>query len=422
MVSHRRSSETATPHLRSKFRRVTCDHEQMKIAFHDLKSQIRIGLLEAEEVFASLAIPLMKLVGLKTAEMSTEGRFSTIIIQTNTDSLHQNFGSDSGEFGSSDRNRRSAKEEIYAAKAAVAGRLVMEKQKDQLVQLVGILKHIETQVNARQSHMVKTLTHRRLYIQKFFRRAVDYLSSVDRVDHRTFQIAILKLLRAVFDEMGAVLGSVETDVDDLLVDLGEQMCDPMVEYVEGVKADLSEGSCVRLVGLVKEMAMEAGEARVEMEAARSRAAVAEAKRVEALSRLREAENNVCKLKECLKFLPEPHKASTKVKPFAQQMFLSMEKEKANDEVLLWEILEKKREYHTPQSPFGPKELLSFEPNNKRQKSTKVKPAAVTSTYSLRSDTTLSDARIPLGSSPSVTIQRAASLKLKQMSSPKMRRA
>lgn len=46
-------------------------------------------MMEAEEVFASLAIPLMKLVGLKTAEMSTEGRFSTIIIQTDTDSLHQ---------------------------------------------------------------------------------------------------------------------------------------------------------------------------------------------------------------------------------------------------------------------------------------------------------------------------------------------
>ena len=46
-------------------------------------------MMEAEEVFGSLEIPLMKLVGLKTAEMSTEGRFSTIIIQTDTDSLQQ---------------------------------------------------------------------------------------------------------------------------------------------------------------------------------------------------------------------------------------------------------------------------------------------------------------------------------------------
>lgn len=42
--------------------------------------------MEAEDVFASLAIPLMKLVGLKTVEMATEGRFTSFIIQTDTDS------------------------------------------------------------------------------------------------------------------------------------------------------------------------------------------------------------------------------------------------------------------------------------------------------------------------------------------------
>lgn len=202
------------------------------------------------------------------------------------------------------------KEEICAAKAAMAGKLVMEKQKDQLIQLIRILKRIETQVNARQSHMVQTLTHRRLYLHKFFHRAIDYLSTVDRVDHQTFRISVLKLLRSAFHEVGAVLGSVESDVEELLQDLGAQMCDPMVEYVEGVKADLSDGGCVRLVGLVKEMAMVAREVRVELEAARNKASVAEASRFEALSRLREAEDNVSKLKECLKLLPEPNKASS----------------------------------------------------------------------------------------------------------------
>ncbi|KAM1577600.1 hypothetical protein ACFX1Z_039253 [Malus domestica] len=43
---------------------------------------VRDKMLEAEEVFASLTIPLMKLVGLQTPEMVTEGRFSTIVIQT----------------------------------------------------------------------------------------------------------------------------------------------------------------------------------------------------------------------------------------------------------------------------------------------------------------------------------------------------
>lgn len=39
-------------------------------------------ILKAEEVFSSLAIPMMKLVGLKTVEMAKEGRFSTFIIDT----------------------------------------------------------------------------------------------------------------------------------------------------------------------------------------------------------------------------------------------------------------------------------------------------------------------------------------------------
>ncbi|VVA19299.1 PREDICTED: LOC18776055 [Prunus dulcis] len=396
MGSHRRLSETSAPELRSKLRRVVSGHEQMKIAFHQLKSQIRIGLFQAEEVFASLAIPLMKLVGLKTVEMANEDRFTTIIIPANTDSHRQSFGS-----GSSDRNRLSVKEEICAAKAAMAGKLVMEKQKDQLIQLIRILKRIETQVNARQSHMVQTLTHRRLYLHKFFHRAIDYLSTVDRVDHQTFRISVLKLLRAAFHEVGAVLGSVESDVEELLQDLGAQMCDPMVD-------GLGEGD-----------AMAAREVRVELEAARNKASVAEASKFEALSRLREAEDNVSKLKECLKLLPEPNKASSAkvTKAFAPHKFLGMEKEQANDEKLLWALLEKKRKYQTPESPPGPSKLLPLPSIYKRQRSTRAKPTAVTRTYSPRARTTPRlDARIQLGSSPSATIQKAAPPK---QISPKM---
>ncbi|EYU24530.1 hypothetical protein MIMGU_mgv1a0244071mg, partial [Erythranthe guttata] len=69
-----------------KLRRIVSSHEQLKIAFDQLHRQIRTGLLEAEDVFASLAIPLMNLVGLKTVEMAAEGRFSTVI--TSIDRSH----------------------------------------------------------------------------------------------------------------------------------------------------------------------------------------------------------------------------------------------------------------------------------------------------------------------------------------------
>lgn len=75
-----REPEPEPESLKLKMRSMVARHEQMKRAFTELKSQISIGLLEAEDVFASLAIPLMKLVGLKTMEMANEGRFTTIIL------------------------------------------------------------------------------------------------------------------------------------------------------------------------------------------------------------------------------------------------------------------------------------------------------------------------------------------------------
>ncbi|KAJ0571079.1 hypothetical protein HanHA300_Chr05g0185441 [Helianthus annuus] len=67
--------------LHLKLARIISRQDQLKISFNHLKSQIKIGLLEAEDVFSSLAVPLMKLVGLKTAEMAEEGRSSTIFMK-----------------------------------------------------------------------------------------------------------------------------------------------------------------------------------------------------------------------------------------------------------------------------------------------------------------------------------------------------
>ncbi|KAH7867376.1 hypothetical protein Vadar_032622 [Vaccinium darrowii] len=82
----RKSPSPSTAELRSKLSRIFSRHEQMKLAFHHLKSQIKIGLLEAEDVFESLAIPLMRLVGLKTVEMAKEGRFSSIVTDMDANS------------------------------------------------------------------------------------------------------------------------------------------------------------------------------------------------------------------------------------------------------------------------------------------------------------------------------------------------
>ncbi|KAB5529403.1 hypothetical protein DKX38_019484 [Salix brachista] len=85
VIGHRRS-----PISPSKLTKIVSLHEQMRISYQQLKSQIDTGLVCIKqkkclrlEVFASLSIPLMKLVGLKTVDMASEGRFTTIVIDDN---------------------------------------------------------------------------------------------------------------------------------------------------------------------------------------------------------------------------------------------------------------------------------------------------------------------------------------------------
>lgn len=115
---HRRESEAE---LRLKLTSMVARYQDMKTAFTDLKSQINVGLLQVytlvlpfsirsfdydlilfvtntstnkkiqvEEVLASLAIPLMNLVGLKTEEMAQGGQLNTIIVNNN-DFDHENL-------------------------------------------------------------------------------------------------------------------------------------------------------------------------------------------------------------------------------------------------------------------------------------------------------------------------------------------
>ncbi|XP_039018059.1 uncharacterized protein LOC120149288 [Hibiscus syriacus] len=76
----RDSASESTASIGAKLTRLASWHDQVKVAYQQLKSQIKSGLGEAEDVFYSLVIPSMKLVGLKTEEMAEEGRFNTIVV------------------------------------------------------------------------------------------------------------------------------------------------------------------------------------------------------------------------------------------------------------------------------------------------------------------------------------------------------
>ncbi|KAL3655102.1 hypothetical protein CASFOL_000888 [Castilleja foliolosa] len=392
--SRSRSHATTPPFpsaeaIKSKLWRIVSRHEQLKVAFYQLHSQIKTGLLEAEEVFASLAIPLTKLVGLKTVEMAAEGRFSNIVTAV---------------------DRAQSQEENYMIRATTAGDELMERQKLQLMQLIRLLKKIEFQVNSSQNSIVQNLTDHQARIKMFVLKAFKYVSAIHQSNQRNdLPHMMLKILKATYDQVGVALGSVEAGVDDMICELAGKMCNPMVEYVNGLKVELKAGACSRLLDVVKEMdgAMKVRE--FELDQARNQTRLAEQSRVEALGKLMKSEEMARKMAVSLGLVIEDSPKSEEI--LAQKKPLSSKDDQAKDENLLWELLRKKRKCQVPDSPLGPKELLGIGTHNKKLKTTRaiatVSHRPVTRSRSNTPDVQSSfiKSRMLLGSSPPATTQK-----------------
>ncbi|OMO52341.1 hypothetical protein COLO4_37262 [Corchorus olitorius] len=304
------SASESTTDIRIKFTRLVSRQEELKVAFNQLKSQIKIGLAEAEDVFASLAVPLMKLVGLKTEEMADEGRFTTIIVDNDLSPNMLRNGliaespvisptADGGEWN----NQIQRKEESCATKFKIAREEFFEKQKSQLMQLVHLLRQVENRVNFHQDDILQGLTTQRGSLQKLFQKVVYCISSFHSQNNDTFLIT-LKLLQVLFEKTDEVLCSVEDGMQGLMQDLTGQMCNPMVEYVKNLKADLKTGTCANLLAVVDEMECSTRNGRIELEEVRKRLRVAEEGRIKALCQLKETEGKLRRMKEYQEFLAE----------------------------------------------------------------------------------------------------------------------
>ncbi|XP_057514545.1 uncharacterized protein LOC130796239 isoform X1 [Actinidia eriantha] len=424
----RKSPNPSMEELRFKFTRIVSHHQQMKVAFHHLKSQIKVGLQEAEDVFESLAIPLMRLVGVKTVEMAEEGRFSTIV--TNTDLNSHGSGTKAkspcaSERGDDGHKPRELEEESYTIKATMASKELLQKQRLQLTQFVQLLRKIEFQVNSSQDDILQTLADHQASIHKFFQSAIAYIAAVHRTGQNqgTFLIT-LKLFKATFDRMDAAFGLVERGVERLMHDLAEQMCAPMVEYVKGLKAEMTTGTCPRLVAIVEEMGRAMRDGKLQLGEARKKVRVTEERNVEALCRLKQSEEKIRRMQEYIGFFLEakkgsmehnvPQKVSYQKK--APHMFLGMDEDQVKDERLMWELLKMKRTFRTPESPFGPQELLGMGSNNNCLKSTRVgstmSSRPVTRSYlrGISPKTPCLDSYLTLGSSPSAVTHQVLSRK------------
>ncbi|CAA7035124.1 unnamed protein product [Microthlaspi erraticum] len=388
------SAPKAAPDLRAKLATLVDRNTKVKMAYHQLQSQIAFGLVEAGEVFDSLAIPLMKLVGLKTSEMESEGRLSTFIF--NTERSHMDPAQNGARPVDLNNQTRRSKEESYAAKAESAGKEILYKHKGQLRQLVDMLRHIETQVNSHREDIVEMIDSRRNLFQEFIQKSLYYLSSAHSQNHDTFP-ATVKLLRVLFNHINEVLGSVDTGVNDLMQALAKNMCNPMTKYVGNLAAEIKLGPCAQLMNVVNEMERAHADTKRELQDARERIRLAEATKTEALSRLKKAEDQVQRMTSSARFLlPASQKKQAEYSITGKRTCTEGSREK--EEKLLWDLLSKRRKQQEPESPMGPKELI-------RRADTKQKPL-VYSRRMTRSQTRLSsqaastDALIPLGFSPS----------------------
>ncbi|XVE63779.1 hypothetical protein DITRI_Ditri07aG0047300 [Diplodiscus trichospermus] len=102
--------------------------------------------------------------------------------------------------------------------------------------------------------------------------------------------------------------------------------------------------------------------------------------------------------------------------FTSLKFLGTEEAETYNSKLVWELQRKTRKFRTPGSPMGPNELVYFESNNNHHQTTKARPLSChkpmirSHLQVLDPETRCLDARIPLGLSPSLTIQQVVSRK------------
>ncbi|XP_010444023.1 PREDICTED: uncharacterized protein LOC104726781 isoform X1 [Camelina sativa] len=385
------AAAVSAPDLRDKLATLVDRNKKVKLAYNQLQSQIAFGLVEAGEVFESLAIPLMKLVGLKTSEMESEGRLSTFIF--NTGRYHMGTAQNGARSGDLNNQIRSSKEENYAAKVESAGKEILHKHKGQLRQLIHMLRQIETQVNSHREEILQRVDDRRTFFQDFIQKSLYYLSSVHSKNHDTFPVTV-KLLRVLFNNINEVLGSVDSGVNDLMQALAKNMCHPMTKYVGNLAAEIKLGPCVELMDVVNEMERANADTRRELQDARERIRLAEETKIDALLKLKKAEDHVQRMTTSAKFLLPASQKKKQAEHSITGKRICTEGSREHEEKLLWELLSKRRKQQEPESPMGPKELI-------RLADTKQKPLVCNRRSTrLNSQTALPDTLIPLGLSPS----------------------
>lgn len=181
-------------------------------------------------------------------------------------------------------------EEGYMNRAKTIGRELIQKQEMQLMQLIHLLRQVESQVNTSQTNILQTLSDHQNSIHNVFKKAVAYVSAIHQTgENNDTSLITIQLLKHIFRLVVTTLSSVEYGVDNLVDELATRMCSPMVDYVKGLKLEVRSGRCHHLLSIVEEMGGAMRTGRTELEEARKKARIAEHNRLEVLYKLKKSE-------------------------------------------------------------------------------------------------------------------------------------
>nr|GEY66615.1 hypothetical protein [Tanacetum cinerariifolium] len=294
--------------------------------------------------------------------------------------------------------------EDYTNSAIMVSKELIDKKKDQLIQLMHLLKQIEGCVNSSQKSICQTIDGHKENIHSYLQKAATYVTAVQESSHDSHAYNItLKLLKAIYIHVCEILSSVEGGVDSLISKLTEQTCRPMIECARSFKAEITSGTCSRLLATLEAMKGVTRDGRVELEQARKIVKAAEEKKREALGMLKESEERMKKMRRYMEYTG--HQSKNKL--------LAPQENQVKDDKLLWELLKKKQTRQQPASPFGPKELLQVGSSTRHHQPMTGNPSIAhrpTTRAYVKLNTHSLGSLLPLGSSPSVTRSQALSRK------------
>ncbi|XP_031487366.1 uncharacterized protein LOC116255632 isoform X2 [Nymphaea colorata] len=303
--------------LRQKLDHVVRLHEESKSAFRILESHIKAGLLEAEEIFASLSVPLMRLVDLKSKEMAVEGRSCTIVVK---DSVCKDAGK-------------------VASGAESESRRIAESEERRFNQLISFLRTTESTVNSHLEAIHQRLANRRSSLHKAHQAIVSRLANASQEAAASTPLLLaINVQRATFRSFDGALLSVGGEVQSAICRMAEDVCRPLLGLAREMKADGVAEASRRLMAAVVEMEAVVTRRGVELEEARRRIQAEEEANRSARKRLADCEREVRNLRQKVEAWEQGFCRSFQDRVGGAAQHHAAEKHQFLDDKLLWQLL------------------------------------------------------------------------------------